>query len=172
MDIQAEKFEEKSQNGHAVARDKVVRLGFKVTDESTGRLLQYGDDLVYMHGGYGGAFPKVERAMEGCRVGDHIEVVLAPEEGYGHRQTELVLVLPSEKFSGENLHAGALVDGELADGRSLTFTVSEVLDEQVVLDGNHPFAGKQLAFHFEILEIRDSIQAERAAGFAFDGMFC
>ena len=155
-----------------VSRDKVVRLHFRILDESTRKLLQYGDDLFYLHGGYGGAFPKVERIMEGCRVGDRVEVVLAPDEGYGHRQPDLVLELPSAEFAGDIPETGSAVDGELPDGQSMTFIVSGVSDDRVILDANHPFAGKSLAFAFEVLDIRDSTEAERAAGFAFDGMFC
>jgi FKBP-type peptidyl-prolyl cis-trans isomerase SlyD len=159
---------ESDADDERVTRDKVVGLRFRVTDGSTGRLLQYGDDLVYLHGGYGGAFPKVERAIEGCRVGDLIDLTLSPEEGYGHHQPHLVLVLPSEEFAGETLKAGSSVDGELPDGRALTFTVAGVSDNQVTLDANHPFAGKHLIFRFEVLAVRDSLAAERAAGFAFE----
>ncbi len=158
-------------NTHRITRDKVVGLRFRIIDRSTGQLLQYGDELVYLHGGYGGAFPKVERAMEGLQVGDQIDLTLSPEEGYGHYQPELVLVLPSEQFSGDMPPTGTAVNGEFPDGRALTFTVIGVADGQVTLDANHPFAGKHLAFQFEVLKVRDSMAAERAAGFAFEGMF-
>jgi len=161
-----------SVNNDRITQGSVVGLRFRIIDESTGQLLQYGDELVYLHGGYGGAFPKVERAMEGRRVGDHIDLTLSPEEGYGHRQPDLVLVLPSKGFAGETLQTGTSVDGELPDGRALIFTVAAISNGQVTLDANHPFAGKHLAFQFEVLEVRDSMEAERAAGFAFDGMFC
>ncbi|MEA2078942.1 MAG: hypothetical protein U9P00_03640, partial [Pseudomonadota bacterium] len=131
-----------SVNIDRVAQDKVVGLRFRITDESSGRLLQYGDDLVYLHGGYGGAFPKVERAMEGRRVGDSIDLTLSPEEGYGHHQPDLVLMLPSDEFAGEMPQTGTSVDGELPDGRALTFTVAGISNGHVTLDANHPFAGK------------------------------
>jgi FKBP-type peptidyl-prolyl cis-trans isomerase SlyD len=172
MHVNAGKMKNVKEYFEEICQEKVVRLRFRVLDESTGKLLQYGDDLFYLHGGYGGAFPKVERAMEGCRVGDRVEVVLAPEDGYGQRQPDLVLELPSAGFSGDIPETGSAVDGELPDGRSLTFTVSGVSGDRVILDANHPFAGKSLSFDFEVLDIRDSTEAERAAGFAFDGMFC
>ncbi|TCK18969.1 FKBP-type peptidyl-prolyl cis-trans isomerase SlyD [Thiogranum longum] len=153
-----------------ICQDKVVRLGFRVTDQQNGHLLQYGDDLVYLHGGYGGAFPKIEQAIQGCRVGDQISVSLSPEEGYGQHNPELVIELPGEAFSGELPHTGEAVDGQLPDGSSMTFTVSEVSGESIRMDGNHPFAGKYLAFDFEVLEVRSSTSAERSAGYAFDGM--
>ena len=139
-----------------VAQDQVVQLRFRAKDATTGKLLQFGDDLFYLHGGYGGAFPKVE----------------APEEGYGVYQPELVLALPTEEFRDALPETGEAVDGQLPDGRSMTFTVAGISQGQIILDGNHPFAGKRLNFDFEILDIRESIEAERSAGFAFDGMFC
>ncbi len=163
----------KADGNHCVvARDQVVQLRFKARDAETGELLQFGDDLFYLHGGYGGAFPKVEQAVEGHQVGDCIAVSLSPEEGYGVYQPELVLTLPTEEFSDELPEPGEAVDGQLPDGRRMTFTVAGISQGKITLDGNHPFAGKQLIFDFEILEIRESIEAERSAGFAFDGMFC
>ena len=155
-----------------VAQDQVVQLRFRAKDATTGELLQFGDDLFYLHGGYGGAFPKVEAAIEGCQVGDHVTVSLAPEEGYGVYQPELVLALPTEEFRDALPETGEAVDGQLPDGRSMTFTVAGISQGQIILDGNHPFAGKRLNFDFEILAIREAIEAERSAGFAFDGMFC
>jgi FKBP-type peptidyl-prolyl cis-trans isomerase SlyD len=161
-----------AKNSCEVTQDCVVRLGFRVKDLRTGELLQYGDDLVYLHGGYGGAFPKVEWAMEGRGLGDVVTLELSPEEGYGVHRPELVISLPSADFADEMPHAGEAVEGCLPDGRSMTFTVSAVGDRQIVLDGNHPFAGRHLKFTFEVLDIRASLEAERSAGFAFDAMFC
>ncbi len=155
-----------------VAQDQVVQLRFRAKNATTGELLQFGDDLFYLHGGYGGAFPKVEEALEGCRVGDRVTVSLTPEEGYGVYQPELVLTLPAEEFADALPETGEAVDGQLPDGRSMTFTVAGISQGQITLDGNHPFAGKKLDFDFEVLDIRGSIEAERSAGFAFDGMFC
>ena len=172
MNMKAGNLLKELENSDEIGPDKVVQLRFRISDQASGRLLQYGDDLVYLHGGYGGAFPKVEQAMQGCRIGDRVELTLSPEEGYGHRQPELVLEMPTDEFTGEVPETGTTVDGELPDGRSLTFTVAGVSTHKITLDGNHPFAGKQLVFEFEVLEIRDSSAAERAAGFAFDAMFC
>jgi FKBP-type peptidyl-prolyl cis-trans isomerase SlyD len=154
-----------------VVQDKVVRLRFRVTEAANNELLQYGDDLVYLHGGYGGAFPKVERALEGCRVGDQAELRLSPDEGYGDYDPARVLVMACAGFDEHRPALGESVEAELADGTSMYFSVVDVTDHQITLDGNHPFAGKQLHFQFEVLEIRDSTDAERSAGFAFDALF-
>jgi FKBP-type peptidyl-prolyl cis-trans isomerase SlyD len=161
-----------SDNDWEVSQDKVVRLAFRVKELPDNRLLQYGDDLVYLHGGYGGAFPKVELALEGRRVGDSVTLDLLPDQGYGPHRPELVMTLPGDAFGDELPETGEIVDGCLPDGRSMAFTVSAIDASQITLDGNHPFAGKHLEFSFEVLEIRDSSEAERTAGFAFDAMAC
>jgi len=159
-------------NTDVIGQDKVVRLRFRVNDALSGESLQFGDDLFYLHGGYGGAFPRVEQALEGCRVGDTARLTLSPEGGYGYRDAALELVVPSDDFHDALPEAGEAIEGQLPDGESMVFTVTAVSADRVTLDGNHPFAGKYLALEFEVLEIRDSIAAERRAGFAFDGMFC
>lgn len=158
-------------NEEGISQDKVVRLGFHVSELPGRRLLQYGDDLVYLHGGYGGAFPKVELALEGRRIGDSVTLELSPEEGYGAHRPELVMTLASDAFADQLPETGDVVDGCLPDGRSIPFTVAAMDAESITLDGNHPFAGKHLQLRFEVLEIRDSSAAERRAGFAFDAMF-
>jgi len=170
--MSADKLLITENNVAKVRQGKVVRLGFHVRERQSGQLLQYGEDLVYLHGGYGGAFPKVEQALEGCRLGDRVSVELAPEEGYGIHHPELVMTLPSGEFADGLPQAGEAVEGHLPDGRSMTFTVSGFVGDRITLDGNHPFAGKHLIFNFEVLDIRASTDAERSAGFAFDGMFC
>ena len=170
MDMQVDNLLIMNDYRDCVVQDKVVRLCFRVTEAATGKLLQYGDDLTYLHGGYGGAFRKVEQAMEGGKIGDRIEVSLTPDEGYGEHDPQLVMSLPLEHFEGDAPEPGTLVEGECPDGQSQVFTVANVSSHDVTLDGNHPFAGKVLDFQFEIVEIRDSMEAERTAGFAFDGM--
>ena len=159
------------QHKPVITRNKVVRLRFSIKQQASNDLLQYGDDLFYLHGGYGGAFPVVERALEGSTVGDSATVLLTPEDGYGERDPSQVLVLPPGQFGDELPQIGEAVEGQLPNGDSMTFTVTAVSSEQIVVDGNHPFAGKILCFDFEVLEIREASAAERTAGFAFDGMF-
>lgn len=171
MNRQANKLLKVEENVYEVAQDRVIRLRFRISDAAAGEILQVGDDLFYLHGGYGGAFPKVEQAMQGCRVGDVVSVDLGPEEGYGRHHAEWILSVPIEEFAGILPELGEPIDGELPDGSNMTFVVAGIDATTVILDGNHPFAGRQLDCRFEVLEIRDSIEAERSAGFAFDGMF-
>ena len=136
-----------------IGQDKVVRLRFRVRDALSGESLQFGDDLFYLHGGYGGAFPRVEQAMQGCRVGDSARLTLSPEDGYGYRDPSLVLVVPSRDFQDTRPEAGEAVEGQLPDGESMVFTVTAVNAERVTLDGNHPLAGQDVLFQVTLLEV-------------------
>ncbi len=147
-----------------IAQDRVVRLKYAVSDVDAGRTIEYRDDLYYLHGGYGGAFPKVEAALAGLEVGDKAEVELTPAEGYGERQPELVIQGPAEQFPPEAQQVGALLDGEAADGHVVQFVVTAVEDGMVSVDGNHPLAGRRLHFVFEVLDVREARPDELTAG--------
>lgn len=149
----------------AVAVGQVVRLRFWARQRDTRELLQYGEDLCYLHGGFGGVFPRVEQALVGLRCGEHAVVSLEPEDGYGLRDPELLIVqsvntLPDD----EELTLGSVLFGELPDGREHPFTVVRIESEQIHLDGNHPWAGLPLEFTFEVLDIRSATPGECAAG--------
>jgi FKBP-type peptidyl-prolyl cis-trans isomerase SlyD len=142
-----------------------VRLRYWARASEDGDLLQYGQDLWYLHGGYGGVFSKVEAALEGREIGDRIELTLTPEEGYGHRDPSLVVVQPKVTIPEEAWQLGAVLAGELPDGGERPFVVTALDEDTITLDGNHPWAGRSLHFTFEVLESRPSTAEERHLGY-------
>ena len=72
----------KKRNYQAIAKDKVVRLRYVVFEQGSEQALAYRDDLYYLHGGYGGAFPKVEQALAGLSVDAKAEVITLIENRY------------------------------------------------------------------------------------------
>lgn len=150
-----------------VQRDRVVRLKYALFDLDDGRAVEFRDDLYYLHGGYGGAFPKVEAALEGREVGASVEVLLSPEEGYGPHLPDLVITVEEEAIPAEARRVGAQIDGEAADGHIVKFVVTRIDQGRITVDGNHPLAGRNLRFVFEVLDVRDATAEEIQAGFAF-----
>ena len=150
-----------------IRQDKVVRLRYAVFDRDDGHALEFRDDLYYLHGGYGGAFPKIEAALEGMEIHGKTEVELDPEDGYGSYDPALRITAPVEEFPPEARQPGARLEGEAPDGRVLAFRVVEVAGDQLTVEGNHPLAGRRLRFVLEVLDIRDATEAELAAGHAF-----
>lgn len=157
----------KKRNYHSIVKDKVVRLRYALFEQGKDDTLAYRDDLYYLHGGYGGAFPKVELELEGLGVDAKVEVELTPEEAYGPIDPNGMLQVPLEEIPAEAQHVGAQLDAEGPNGERVSFTVTDVGDGVATVDANHPLAGKHLRFVLEVLDIRDATQAELDAGYAF-----
>jgi FKBP-type peptidyl-prolyl cis-trans isomerase SlyD len=157
----------RKRNYQRIAKDKVVRLKYLLRDRDTGQTLDYRDDMVYLHGGYGSAFPKIEQALEGLEVDMKAEVDLDPHEGYGAIDPQRQLRVPVDAIPEQARQVGAQLDGEDPDGTTLNYRVTAVDDDHLILDANHPMAGRRLHFLFEVLDIRDAHPREIAAGYGF-----
>lgn len=135
------------KEGSKVKFDYTLTVDGKVTDTSAGR-----GPLEYVHGA-GHIIPGLEKELLGMKVGDKKTVKVAPEEGYGLVLEEAIRRVPKEAIGGaENLKVGDMV-GASNEGHTFRAVVKEITDKEVVLDFNHPLAGKELNFDVEIKEI-------------------
>ena len=155
-----------------VTSNTVVTLKHFVTDVD-GQIVDKGDSaLVYLHGGYEGIFAKLEAALAGLGVGDSVKVKLLPEDAFGEYDSELVQIEPRETF-GANLKVNDQVEGREADAddtpeNTRAYTVTNITEDSVVLDGNHPLAGMTLVFHATVAHIRAAREDELAQGWSSD----
>ncbi|MGD2046498.1 MAG: peptidylprolyl isomerase [Gemmatimonadota bacterium] len=119
-----------------------------VFDSSDGR-----DPLQFVLGtGY--VISGVEKAVEGMSVGEQVSTKIPPEEAYGHRSEELVLNVAVDQFpNGTPPKVGQRFQMTTGDGQQTMVTVTEVGDEQVEIDANHPLAGQELNFELELVKI-------------------
>lgn len=147
-----------------IGKDKVVSLKYALFDDSDNKILEYRDDLTYLHGGYGGAFTKVEEDLEGLEIGMKSEVILKPEESFGVFDHKLVITQPAEDFPPETQELGSRLDGEAPDGHIVKFIVTKVDKGLITVNGNHPYAGKTVKFVFEVLDIRTATNEELELG--------
>ena len=101
------------------------------------------------------AIPGFEKQVEGLHVGDSKEFTVAPEEGYGPIDPAAVVEVSKQQLPTEvTPTAGMKLRGLNQEGRSFQATVKEVKDQSVILDLNHPLAGKTLAFKVKVLDIQ------------------
>lgn len=153
-----------------VEKDSVVSLRYELFD-STGELLEKVDDHIsYLHGGYDGIFPMVEEALHGKNVGDQCSVTMKPDEAFGEYDHNLVEVEPRTSFPKE-VAVGMQFEGapEGADNDEyLLFTVVDVTDDEVTVDGNHPLAGKTLTFNCTVTDVRAATKEELEHGHVHD----
>jgi FKBP-type peptidyl-prolyl cis-trans isomerase SlyD len=115
--------------------------------DAQGMPLQPASDLTYLHGGYGELFAALEQALEGKGAGESILVQLEPEDTFGDYDADLLRVEPAERY-----------------GEARFYTVTDIADGKVVLDGNHPLAGMALRFSCRVVSVRTAKAEEIERG--------
>ncbi|MGH1462985.1 MAG: FKBP-type peptidyl-prolyl cis-trans isomerase [Neptuniibacter sp.] len=123
-----------------------------------------GNPLPYLHG-HSNIVPGLEAAMTGHETGDKFQAVVAPEQGYGLRDENKVSLVDREAFAGfTELEEGMVCQMEDENGELQIVGITKIADDEVTVDANHPFAGIELNFDIEVMEVRDATEAELAAG--------
>jgi len=122
-----------------------------------------GEPLSYLHGA-GNIIPGLESALSETSTGDKLKVTIEPEDAYGLRSDEQTQTVGKEMFEGiDNIEVGMQFQADSSTGPAIV-TVTEVNEETVTIDGNHPLAGEQLTFDVEVVEIRPATESEMEAG--------
>jgi FKBP-type peptidyl-prolyl cis-trans isomerase SlyD len=149
-----------------IGKDTVVTLTYQLTTPA-GELIEEAtteSPAAYLHGGYDGIFPKVEEALEGKEEGTELDLVLEPEDAFGEYDAELVRVEPAHLFPPE-VHVGMQLEGASEDGHHvMLYTVTDLADGKVVVDGNHPLAGQSLRLRCVVGSVRAAAPEEVAHG--------
>jgi len=150
-----------------IAKNTVVSLDVELSDIWGNSLQRSEEPVQYLHGGYGNLFPAAEAALEGKAVQSRVEVRLEPEDAFGDYDEKLLRVEPRSRFP-EVLEVGMRFEGEAGADESVIFTVTDIAEDKVVLDGNHAFAGMALKFSCTVVGVRPASDAEIANGAADD----
>ena len=149
-----------------IAKNTVVTLAYKVTDPD-GATVDAGErPIIYLHGGYDDIFPKIEEALQGKQTGDELHVKLQPDEAFGEYDADLVQIEPRDSFPKE-IEVGMQFEGAPSgadDEDFVIYRVTDLVDDKVMLDGNHPLAGMALVFSCTVSEVRAASDDEIAAG--------
>ena len=146
----------------------VVTLSYELRDADGELLDEEGATVAYLHGGFGGIFPKVEAALEGHGPGHEVALSLDPEDAFGDYDPQLLRVEPREAFP-DVLQEGMRFEGVPGDEASeelRVYTVTGIADDKVVVDGNHPLAGERVWFRCTVREVRPASDEELRHGHA------
>lgn len=104
--------------------------------------------------GAGQVIPGFDKAVIGMKVGDTKQVRLEEDEAYGPYNQEMVFNVDPEQFEeGLSPEVGQQFQTQLEDGTPMVLTVKSVDDGKIILDANHPMAGKVLNFDLELIAI-------------------
>lgn len=138
----------------AIANGKQVTLHYSLFVE--GKCVDSSDDsgpLEYSHGSRQ-IIPGLEKKLEGLKKGDEIEVIVGPEDGYGIVDPRAIIEVSKNQMPEGDVHVGQSLVATMPDGTKLSAHIREIRLETIVLDFNHPLAGKELDFKIFIAEVK------------------
>ncbi len=135
-----------------------VRDGDTVVDSNVG-----GAPLVFMFG-KGQIIPGLENGIANMAIGEKADVLVQPEDAYGELNPEAKQEVPKDQFAGIDLEVGMTLYGQGEDGGTVQVIVKEIGEENVVIDFNHPLAGKALMFTVTVNNVRDASAEEIMSG--------
>jgi FKBP-type peptidyl-prolyl cis-trans isomerase SlyD len=148
-----------------ISNNCVVSIHYTLTDDD-GRELDSSAGhapFTYLHGAHN-IIPGLEQALTGKAAGDELRVTVQPQDGYGEVNPDLVQQVPRDVFAGvDDLQPGMQFrTGD--DEQALNITVTDVSDDTVTIDANHPLAGLVLHFDVRIEDVREAGEEEIAHG--------
>jgi FKBP-type peptidyl-prolyl cis-trans isomerase SlyD len=155
-----------------VQKNTIVSLKYRLTDAQGNLIEESAGPMVYLHGGYDGTFPKIEEAVDGHDIGYETTIQLEPADAFGDYDPELLKIEARTRFP-EPLEVGMQFEGLLEDAEAdsdvdeddaLIYTVTDLAEDKVVLDGNHPLAGLALKFWLQISDVREATEEEVEEG--------
>lgn len=149
-----------------IEANKVVTMNFTLTDEF-GNVLdstEHGGVFTYISG-TGMVLPKLEEAVNSMIIGTKKQIKLEAADAYGNYNQDAVQIVGKENFPSDFvLEVGMEYMASNPDGMQMPFIITNVEEETVTIDFNHPLAGKTLNFDLELLDVRDATPEELAHG--------
>lgn len=145
----------------AIEADRHVTIRYAIYEEGQSGATPGAEELTesYIHG-YGQVFPALEQGLEGELAGAHVSLIAEPAEAFGDYEADGVFEIEKDGLDGaDTLAAGEEVVASGPDG-DILLRVVEVRDETLLVDTNHPLAGKRVRFEVDIVEVRDATEDE------------
>jgi peptidylprolyl isomerase len=141
-----------AKKGDIVAINYVVRTG---DGRVVGGTQEQGPQTLTL--GSGEIFPEVEQALDGMAVGEEKAVTIASDAAFGPRREEMVVQIPREQLPAEqDPQPGMSLSARTQDGQTVNLVITEVGENAIVADGNHPLAGEDLHFGLTLVEIKQA----------------
>jgi FKBP-type peptidyl-prolyl cis-trans isomerase SlyD len=146
----------------SVLTNKVISFNYTLKDDE-GTILDSSankEPLTFLSGSQQ-IIPKLEEALSGMIIGSKKNIKIAAADAYGEYSEDAIQKIKMDQFSKEaNIEVGMTYIANSPDGKQMPFLVSEINEQDVTVDFNHPLAGKDLEFDVELLDVRDATPEE------------
>lgn len=153
-----------------ITQNSLVSISYEVKDISTNEIIDSNIDKKPLDFiiGLGQIIDGLEEKIIGSSVGDKLNFVVEPEKAYGLRKPELIQEVNRNQFGDIDLKKGMSLFGQADNGTPVQVTVTDFNDESVMIDYNHPLAGKSLEFNVIVLDSRMATEEEIKSGGAIN----
>ncbi len=148
----------------AIETNQVVSIEYEVRDGDTVVDSNVGGQPLTFIFGKGQIIPGLENGIVNMAIGEKGDVLVKAADAYGEHNPEAQQEVPKEQFAGIDLNVGMTLYGQGEDGGTVQVIVKEIKDESVLIDFNHPLAGKDLMFTVTINNVRDASAEEAMTG--------
>ena len=135
------------EDGKKVKIRYTLMVDGEVVDETGDR-----EPFIYTQGKHQ-IVPGLENQMLGLKVGDQREIIVGPDDAYGVEDPNAYIEVPKAQMPDGDIQPGMLLHATGPDGVQMLVRVSEIREETILLNFNHPLAGKELHFFVEVLEV-------------------
>lgn len=145
---------------------KVISIFYELRDANSKELLEsnIGQNEISFITKKGHIIQALEDEILTLNVGESKIVVIKAKDAAGEYNQNALQELPKEQFAGIDLQEGMELFGEGEDGNSVRVIVKEIGENSVIVDFNHPYAGRDLEFNVTLTEIRDATEDEMLSG--------
>lgn len=149
-----------------MANNRAISMFYELKDAKNGEILEsnFNQKKFSFVSGLGLLIQKLEDEIIDLKPGEEKTIIVTPADGVGEYQQEGLQSVPKEEFAGIDLVVGMELFGESEDGKTSRVIVKDIGDEEVMVDFNHPYAGKTLEFKVKMLENREATQDEILRG--------
>ena len=149
-----------------MANNRVIKMHYELKDGKTGEILEsnLNSDPIAFLSGKDQIIQKLEDEILNLQAGESKTVLISPSDGVGEYKQDAVQILPKEQFAGIDLAVGMELFGQAEDGATTRVSVKAIGEQDVTIDFNHPFAGKELEFNIKIVENREATADEILTG--------
>lgn len=154
---------------NTITRGSVVTLRYAMScDGERIEETETDEPLVYLHGS-GALVPGLEQALEGCAIGERLDLVLEPDQAFGRTDPHKIEYLPRSAFPADaELELGMQFGAEDDQGNEVAVWITDIDAERVCVNGNHPLVDQTLRFEVEVLAVRAATEAELEHGHAHE----
>tara|TARA_R110002073_G_scaffold277379_1_gene441265 strand:+ start:318 stop:806 length:489 start_codon:yes stop_codon:yes gene_type:complete len=149
-----------------IGKDSVVSMHYTLKNDA-GDIMDSSEGkppMIYLHGA-NNLIPGLENELQGKAAGASFSVTVPPDQAYGNVNPELVQTINKSMFQGvESIEPGMSFVAQGEGGEQQQVRVTEVNNDDVTVDANHPMAGITLHFEVEVVDVREATAQELEHG--------